>query len=127
MKTRVVKSKFDGVSESEIIEAKKKVDTAEPETVEKQQERSPARPETDETKQAKSSTRTERVEEEAATSITPAKSAKIAKAKQILSKIKNPVQMKKKGKALFPSGSVALDKMHKKAEEVQKNTEESYS
>ena len=33
-----IKSKYDGMSESEIIEAKKKVDTAEPETVEKQQE-----------------------------------------------------------------------------------------
>ena len=101
-----VKSKFDGVSESDKVET--------------EQERSPARPETDENEQAKSPARTERVEEEAATSITPAKSAKIAKAKQILSKIKNPVQMKKKGKALFPSGNVALDKMHKKMKKSRK-------
>ena len=112
-----IKSKFDGMSESEILKAKKKEHPAEPETVEKQQERSPARPEIDETEQAMSLARKERVDEATETSITPFKSAKTAKAQQILSKIKNPVPMKKKH---FPSGNAALDKIHKELKKTRK-------
>ena len=112
-----VKSKYDGMSESEILKAKKKAHPAEPEMVEKQQERFPARPETDETEQAMSRARKERVDEATETSITPFKSSKIAKAQQILRKIKNPVLMKKKH---FPSGNAALDKIHKELKKTRK-------